>query len=46
MKTITNALSQKLCAFSCLCAFVLALMSVNSTCLFTAYQPDVPEELT
>lgn len=26
-------------------AFILALYSVNQTCLFMMYQPDVPEEL-
>jgi cyclic lactone autoinducer peptide len=27
------------------CIMALAVLSVNSTCGFTAYQPDVPESL-
>lgn len=29
--------------FTCIMAMALAVLSVNSTCGFTAYQPDVPE---
>lgn len=31
--------------FTCVMAMVLAVVSVNSTCCFTAYQPDVPKSL-
>ncbi|WP_223385297.1 cyclic lactone autoinducer peptide [Faecalibacterium prausnitzii] len=31
--------------FTCVMAMALAILSVNSTCGFTAYQPDVPESL-
>ena len=31
--------------FTCVMAVALAILSVNSTCGFTAYQPDVPESL-
>ena len=41
--------SQKLILFlsKIKCAFemAIAVLSVNSTCCFTAYQPDVPESL-
>ncbi len=37
----TFFLSKITCAF----AMALAVLSVNSTCCFTAYQPDVPELL-
>ena len=41
--------SQKLILFliiiSCCFAMAIAVLSVNSTCCFTAYQPDVPESL-
>lgn len=30
---------------TCIMAMALAVLSVNSTCGFTAYQPDVPESL-
>lgn len=30
---------------SCVIAMGMAVASVNSTCFFTAYQPDVPESL-
>lgn len=30
---------------TCAMAMALAILSVNSTCAFTAYQPDVPESL-
>jgi len=45
MKTVVSVFAQKFCALACACAFVFALLSVNSTCLFTAYQPEVPKEL-
>lgn len=31
--------------FTCIMAMTLAVLSVNSTCGFTAYQPDIPESL-
>jgi len=31
--------------FTCVMAMALAILSVNSTCGFTAYQPDVPESI-
>lgn len=34
-----------LCKFTCVIAMGMAMASVNSTCFFTAYQPDVPEPL-
>ncbi|MFR8692792.1 MAG: cyclic lactone autoinducer peptide [Faecalibacterium prausnitzii] len=41
--------SQKLIFFlskiTCAFAMAIAVLSVNSTCCFTAYQPDVPESL-
>lgn len=40
-KKLLFALSKITCAF----AMALAVLSVNSTCCFTAYQPDVPESL-
>lgn len=30
---------------TCVVAMGMAVASVNSTCFFTAYQPDVPESL-
>ena len=30
---------------TCAVAMGMAVASVNSTCFFTAYQPDVPEDL-
>ena len=30
---------------TCVVAMGMAVASVNSTCFFTAYQPDVPEDL-
>lgn len=36
-------LSKITCAFAM--AMAIAVLSVNSTCCFTAYQPDVPESL-
>ena len=40
-KKLLFSLSKITCAF----AMALAVLSVNSTCCFTAYQPDVPELL-
>lgn len=41
--------SQKLIFFlskiTCAFAMAIAVLSVNSTCCFTAYQPNVPESL-
>ena len=41
--------SQKLIFFlskiTCAFAMAIAVLSVNSNCCFTAYQPDVPESL-
>jgi len=41
MKKIMLLLSK----VTCIMAMALAVLSVNSTCGFTAYQPDVPESL-
>ena len=41
MKKILYWLSKLTCAV----AMGMAVASVNSTCFFTAYQPDVPESL-
>lgn len=41
MKKIMLLLSK----VTCIMAMALAVLSVNSTCCFTAYQPDVPESL-
>jgi cyclic lactone autoinducer peptide len=41
---IRNMLSASLTVVGSL-ALLVATSSVNSTCLFFAYQPDVPEEL-
>ena len=41
MKKIMYWLSKLTCAV----AMGMAVASVNSTCFFTAYQPDVPESL-
>ena len=41
MKKIIYWLSKLTCAV----AMGMAVASVNSTCFFTAYQPDVPESL-
>lgn len=30
---------------TCIIAMGMAVASVNSTCFFTAYQPDIPESL-
>ena len=42
--------SQKLIFFlskiTCAFAMAIAVLSVNSTCCFTAYQPDVPESVS
>ena len=40
-KKLLFSLSKITCAF----AMAIAVLSVNSTCCFTAYQPDVPESL-
>lgn len=40
-KKLLFSLSKIACAF----AMAIAVLSVNSTCCFTAYQPDVPESL-
>lgn len=45
MKTILNSLIWKFGSLACLLAMLTALISVNNTCCFTAYQPDVPENL-
>ena len=37
--------SQKLIFFLSKITCAFAILSVNSTCCFTAYQPDVPESL-
>ena len=41
MKKIIYWLSK----LTCVVAMGMAVASVNSTCFFTAYQPDVPESL-
>ena len=41
MKKIMYWLSK----LTCVVAMGMAVASVNSTCFFTAYQPDVPESL-
>lgn len=41
MKKIIYWLSK----LTCVVAMGMAVASVNSTCFFTAYQPDVPEDL-
>ena len=41
MKKIMLLLSK----VTCIMAMAIAVLSVNSTCGFTAYQPDVPESL-
>ena len=41
MKKIMYWLSK----LTCVVAMGMAVASVNSTCFFTAYQPDVPEDL-
>jgi cyclic lactone autoinducer peptide len=41
MKKIVYWLSR----LTCIIAMGMAVASVNSTCFFTAYQPDIPESL-
>ena len=45
MKKVMNLFAWKLGGAACLLAMLTALISVNNTCRFTAYQPDVPEGL-
>lgn len=45
MKKTMNMLAWKIGGMACLIAMLLALVSANNTCCFTAYQPDVPEGL-
>lgn len=43
MKKNTKCWILILSKITCTLAMALAILSVNSTCAFTAYQPDVPE---
>lgn len=45
MKKHDKNLTLILGKFTCVMAMALAILSVNSTCGFTAYQPDVPESI-
>lgn len=45
MKEIIQNTLVKLSGLLACAAMFLALTSVNSTCMFMLYQPDVPEEL-
>lgn len=45
MKKYNKNLTLIFSKFTCVMAMALAILSVNSTCFFTAYQPDVPESL-
>ena len=45
MKKHNTNLTLLFSKFTCVMAMALAILSVNSTCCFTAYQPDVPESL-
>lgn len=45
MKSVSKKLLVKGSRLLCLCALSLAVLTANSTCVFLAYQPDVPDEL-
>ncbi len=45
MKTMVKRIMVKLGALLASATMFLAFSSVNSTCLFMLYQPDVPDEL-
>lgn len=45
MKKVIDKFVWKIGSLACLLAMLAALVSVNNTCCFTAYQPDVPEAL-
>ena len=45
MTKIVNLFIWKVGYLVCLAALLVAHISVNSTCCFSAYQPDVPEKL-
>lgn len=45
MKTARKRILTKLGKMCASIAMLLAVSSVNSTCCFMLYQPDVPEEL-
>lgn len=45
MKKIVNLFAWKVGYLVCLAALLVAHISVNNTCCFSAYQPDVSEKL-
>ena len=45
MKRNSQELLFSLSKIACAFAMAIAVLSVNSTCCFTAYQPDVPDSL-
>lgn len=45
MKKAMNIATWKIGSLACMIAMLMALISVNNTCCFSAYQPDVPEGL-
>ena len=44
MSKVVDWLTQRSCKVVCIAAMALAVVSVNSTCAFVAYQPDVPSK--
>lgn len=45
MKNIVSYAAWKAGGLLCVIAMLMAVISVNNTCCFSAYQPDVPEGL-
>ena len=44
MSKVVDWLTQRSSKVVCIAAMALAVVSVNSTCAFVAYQPDVPSK--
>lgn len=45
MKKAMDSAMWKIGSLACMIALLMAFISVNNTCCFSAYQPDVPEGL-